>query len=136
MPRASYMLYLKIWLLIYQLTSKFPVHLQDRWLHICLQYICSDLFFFWNGYYADMCCTSLLMRMFRWDHGLLDWMQNTQMTGDYVVAPHLVSFISLWNSCLNFFSEVAKSFYDISANFGKEVDFCQLSGCTLEKLNR
>ncbi|MBA0613394.1 hypothetical protein Godav_013835 [Gossypium davidsonii] len=34
--------------------------------------------------------TSLLMRMFHWDHGLLDLMSSILMIRDYVVADHLI----------------------------------------------
>lgn len=39
---------------------------------------------------AGMFFTSMLMRMFRWVHGLLVLMWNISMTGGYVVALHLV----------------------------------------------
>lgn len=46
-------------------------------------------------------------------------------------------FYKLMELVLTFFLKLPRvSTTFISVNFGKEVDFCQLSGCTLEELNR
>lgn len=45
---------------------------------------------------SGMSYTSMPMRMFRWDLGLLGLMRSILMTGDYVVAPHLVSSWIFW----------------------------------------
>ena len=101
MPQDSYMPFQKIWLDIYQLTSKFSLTIfkgrkkgesVDPWID--LSCICPlQLFIVILGIIiAGMFFTSTLMRMSHWVHGLLVWMWNTSMIGDYVVAPHLVNF--------------------------------------------
>lgn len=44
--------------------------------------------------YAGMFCTSMLMRTFHWDLGLLDLTWSILMIGDYVVARHLVKILN------------------------------------------
>lgn len=90
MLQGSYMLFQKIWLLIFQSTSKFPgLIAKESSYCFCPKVIYPDLFS-WNGNHLGMCYTSMLMRMFPWVHGSLDWMQSILMTEDYVAVHHLV----------------------------------------------
>lgn len=84
MLQGSYMLFQKIWLLIYQLTSKFP--------NVILVKASSALISYSHIGCLGMCFTSMLMRMFHWDLGLLVWTWSILMTGDSVVVPHQVIF--------------------------------------------